>query len=139
MAMTDQDARQQESLRYAFLLEWGTRIGLIALLISFTGYLTGFVPAHVPLDQLPQVWNLSLNDYLQKTGTPTGWGWVAFAGTGDLSNLIGIAILASCSLPSLLGVMLMYIRSRDFIYVGICAAVAAVLALAASGILTQGH
>ena len=58
---------------------------------------------------------------------------------GDLSNLIGIALLAGCSLPPLLGLIPLYLKRRDYAYAGISAFVAMVLVLAASGILTGGH
>jgi hypothetical protein len=138
---TDSQARQQldEAFRYAFLLDWGTRIGLVALVLSFAAYLSGLLTPHVPLDQLPSVWNLPVNTFLERTGTPTGWGWLALAHKGDMSNLIGIALLAGCSLPPLLGLIPLYLKQRDTVYAVICALIATVLVLAASGILSGGH
>ena len=138
---TDSQARQQldEAFRYAFLLDWGTRIGLVALVLSFAAYLSGLLTPHVPLDQLPSVWNLPVNTFLERTGTPTGWGWLALAHKGDMSNQIGIALLAGCSVPPLLGLVPLYLKRRDRVYAVICALIAAVLVLAASGILSGGH
>lgn len=138
---TPTNARQQldEAFRYAFLLDWGTRIGLVALVLSFSAYMSGLLPPHVPLDQLPSVWNLPVNTFLERTGTPTGWSWLQFAHKGDLSNLIGIALLAGCSLPPLLGLVPLYLKRRDRVYAVICILIAAVLLLAASGLLTGGH
>lgn len=128
-----------EASRYALLLEWGTRLGVMVLVISFAAYLFGLLPAHVPLEQLPGLWVLPVAGYLQHTGTPTGWGWLALAHRGDLANLIGIAILAGCSIPPLLGLIPLFLRRRDFAYAGICTSVVVVLLLAASGILDVGH
>lgn len=136
---THAQLQQAEALRYAFLLDWGSRIGVIALVISFAAYLLGILTPHVPLDQLPGVWNLPVATYLEKTATPTGWGWLALAGKGDLSNLIGIALLAGCSLPPLLGLIPLYLKRRDYLYAGLCALIVLVLLLAASGVLTGGH
>jgi hypothetical protein len=130
---------QAEALRYAFLLDWGARLGLIALIVSFGAYVFGFLTPHVPLDQLPSVWNLPVATYLERTATPTGWGWLTIATKGDMSNLIGIAILAGCSLPPLLGLVPLYLKQRDFVYAGFCMLIALVLVLAASGVLTGGH
>ena len=121
------------------LLDWGTRLGLIALVLSFTGYMLGILTPHVPLNQLPSVWGLSAANYLQRTGTPTNWGWLTLAGTGDLSNLIGIALLAGCSLPPLLGLIPLYLKRRDYLYAGFCALIVLIMVLAASGLLTRGH
>jgi VIT1/CCC1 family predicted Fe2+/Mn2+ transporter len=133
------EQEQAEASRYAHLLDWGAHIGLSALIVSFAAYVFGFLTPLVPLEQLPSVWNLPLATYLQRTGTPTGWGWVALAHKGDFSNLIGISLLAGCSLAPLVGLIFLYIKRRDFVYAVICALVLMVLVLAASGILTGRH
>lgn len=130
---------QADAQRYAKLLDWGTRLGLIALVISFSAYLFELLPPHVPVSKLPQVWGLPAKAFLEQTQTPTGWGWLALASRGDLSNLIGIALLAGCSLPPLIALIPWYLRRRDRAYAVICAGIALVLLLAASGTLTGGH
>jgi len=131
--------QREEALRYAVLLGWGAHLGLFALLISFAAYLFGLLGPLVPLEQLPSVWSLPVASYLEKTATPTGWGWLALARKGDLSNLIGIAMLVGCSLPPLLGLIPLYLKRRDYLYAGLCALIVLVLLLAASGVLTGGH
>jgi hypothetical protein len=54
-------------------------------------------------------------------------------------NLIGIAILAGCSVPPLLGLIPLYLKRRDYAYTVLCAAIVLVLVLAASGILSGEH
>ena len=131
--------QQVEAQRYAHLLDWVARIGVLALVLSFAAYVFGVLPPHVPREQLPSVWNLPVGAYLQQTATPTGWGWLALAHKGDLSGLIGISILAGCSLPPLLGLIPLYLKRSDYVYAAICAMVSGVLVLAASGVLTGGH
>jgi hypothetical protein len=128
-----------EAARYALLLDWGTRLGLVVLVLGFAAYVFGFVTPLVSLEQLPQLWNKPVAVYLSSTGTPTGWGWLALAGKGDMLNLVGIAILAGCSLPPLLGLIPLYLKRRDYAYAAICAVIVLVLVLAASGILSGGH
>jgi hypothetical protein len=134
-------AQQQraEAMRYASLLDWGSRAGLLALIISFAAYVFGLLEPHVPLEQLPALWGQPVHAYLASTASPTGWGWFNLAHKGDLSNLLGIALLAGCSLPPLLGLIPIYLKRRDYVYAGICAAIVTVLVLAASGLLTGGH
>jgi hypothetical protein len=141
LVTTSDNAQQQklEALRYAYLLDWGARLGVLALVISFVAYVFGLRPPHVPLEQLPQVWHLPLTAYLHHTATPTGWAWLGLAHKGDISGLIGISMLAGCSLPPLLGLIPLYLKRRDYVYVGICVLVFTVLTLAASGLLTGGH
>jgi len=131
--------QKDEARRYASLLDWGTRVGLVMLVLGFAAYVSGLTTPLVPLDQLPQLWNQPVAVYLQKTGTPTGWGWLALIGKGDMFNLAGIAILAGCSVPPLLGLIPLYLSRKDHAYVAICLVIVLVLVLAASGMLTGGH
>jgi len=131
--------QQADAFRYAQVLDWGTRLGVVTLVLGFAAYLSGMLQPHVPLAQLPSLWNLPLATYLQRTNTPVGWGWLALADRADLFNLVGISLLAGCSLPALLGLIPLYLKRRDYAYAGICALIVMVLVLAASGILTGGH
>jgi hypothetical protein len=44
-----------EQLRYARLLEWGTRVGMAVLLLSFAAYVLGLAESHVPVAKLPEL------------------------------------------------------------------------------------
>ena len=125
--------------RYARWLALGSRAGLALLVLSFVAYLADWIPPLVPLDVLPQRWNQPVRAYLQATGQASGWGWLAQAGHGDVLNLVGIALLASCSLPCLLAVLPCYRRAGDRAFVAICLLEVGVLAFAASGIVGGGH
>ena len=128
-----------EAHRYALLLDWGSRVGLVLLVISFTGYLFGLLPAHVPPEQLPALWTHPVATYLQLTHSPRNWEWITMVKHGDHSNMVGIAVLAGCSLPPLLALIPLFLRQRDIVYAIICALEVVVLLLAASGLLTSGH
>lgn len=128
-----------EQQRYATLLNWGARSGLAILAVSFLAYLFGWMPAHVPLEQLPQVWNLPVGEYLKQTGTPTGWHWLDLVAYGDFASLVGIAVLSGCSLICLVAVMPIYAKRGDRVFVAICAFALLVQLLAASGTLSVGH
>jgi len=129
----------REQLRYARWLEWGTRVGFVVLVVVFVVYVLGLVEPRVPPERLPELWTLPLPAFLAATGLPTGWGWLALAGHGDMANLAGIALLVGCSLPPLLALLPAFARRRDGVYVGLAAAQIVVLLLAASGVLTAGH
>jgi hypothetical protein len=124
---------------YASLLDWGARFGLLMLVLGFALYMLGVLVPLVPVEQMPGLWSQPAASYLQHTGTPTGWGWLALAHKGDLLNLAGIALLAGCSLPPLLGAAWLYLKQRDWPMATICLLVVAVIVLAASGVLTAGH
>ncbi|HLP99363.1 MAG TPA: hypothetical protein VK149_13065 [Sideroxyarcus sp.] len=128
-----------EQQRYATWLSWGSRSGLAILVVTFLAYVLGWLPAKIPLDQMPNVWTLPTHDYLQQTGAPTGWHWLALVGEGDFAGLLGIAWLSGCSLLCLLAVMPVYAKRKDWIFVGLCIVALLVQLLAASGMLTAGH
>ena len=128
-----------EQLLYARLLDWGTRVGLLVLIAVFIAYGAGLADPHVPHERLPEVWNLPVSQFLEATGLPAGWGWLRFAHRADIANLIGIGLLAGCSLVALLALVPLYLRRGDRLYAAICVAEIAVVVLAASGVLTAGH
>ncbi len=54
--------------------------------------------------------------------------------------MIGIGVLAACSLPPLLALVPLFLKQRNgAVYAAICVLEALVLVLAASGVLTSGH
>lgn len=132
-------AQPIEQLLYARLLDWGARVGLLALAAGFAVYVFGWASPQVPLEQLPQLWNLPAEQFLQRTGIPAGWGWLALVHKADVANLLGIALLAACSLPPLLAVMWLYLEQGDRAHALLCAGVVVVVLLAASGVLSAGH
>ena len=129
----------EEQRRYATLLEWSTRVGLLVLVLSFAAYLSGLMPSFVPMDRLPALWSLPVDQFLAVTGMPTGWGWVALLRHGDVQGLAGIVILAGCSVPCLLALVPVYGARRERAFAALCLAEVAVLLLAASGLLSGGH
>lgn len=124
-------------LRYALLLEWGTRVGLVVLVGSFMGYLFGWLPATVSPQQLPQLWSQPVAGYLAQTGAPTGWGWLALLDHGDMLGLAGIGILAGCSAVALLALVPMYLARRDRAFTALTLLQVGVLVAAASGLVSE--
>jgi hypothetical protein len=132
-------AQPAEQLRYARMLDWGTRAGFVLLVASFLAYAFGHTTPQVPLDQLPSLWHLPVDRYRALTGAPAGWHWVALAHHGDLATLLGIVVLAGCSMVCLIALLPLYHARRDRLYFALCIAELAVLLLAASGLLAGGH
>jgi hypothetical protein len=126
-------------LRYALWLDRGTRLGLVVLVTTLGAYLVGWLPSRVPVHELSALWHLPVDQFRQTTGAPLGWGWLAQLQHGDMAALLGIALLASCSLPCLLALVPLYARAGDRAFTAICLAQVAVLLFAASGVLTTGH
>ncbi len=130
---------EEEQSRYAAWLHWSTLAGFLTLILTFAAYVFNILPARIPLEQLPDLWNKPASQYLKLTGMPKGWGWIGMLENGDLASLLGIAILSGCSIFCIFAVMPIYARRRDLVYLLICAFEIAVLVLAASGILSGRH
>ncbi len=128
-----------EQLRYAQWIDWGTRMGALVLVATFAAYVLGWLPPRIAAHELPALWHLPVDEFTQRTGTPSGWGWLTQLQHGDMAGLLGIALLASCSLPALLALLPLYLRSGNRAHAAIGLAEVAVLLLAASGVLNAGH
>jgi hypothetical protein len=87
-----------EQQLYARIVYHMNHLGLFVLVVVFVLYLTGMLAPHVPLEDLPKYWSLPLYQYLEKTGTPTGWQWISELGYGDAAPLLGVALLASITI-----------------------------------------
>ena len=138
-AVSDMLVADPAQERYATWLAWGTRTGFVLLVVIFIGYTTGAVPAHVPVGSLPSLWGLPASEFLARTDISPGWGWLDLAHHGDMMNLVGIAVLASCSVPCLAAVAPLFHARGDRLHAWICVLEIAVILLAASGVLASGH
>lgn len=141
MALTDRAPELTEARRYAALLEWGTRTGLLLLLLSFAAYVLGWIAPLVPLQQLPLLWGLSATEFHQATAAASSSDdALRLIRHGDTLNMVGIGVLALCSLPPLLALIPLFARQRNgVVFAIICLLETLVLGLAASGILGVGH
>jgi apolipoprotein N-acyltransferase len=139
MNLPERPVVAKEQLRYARVLEWGARIGLAVAVLAFALYVAGVLPGRVPLQDLPTLWSLPLAEYLHRSATPLGWGWVKLAMHGDFASIIGIAILSSVSVACLAAVLPIYTRRSDRVYAILSVLAIGVLVLAASGVLVVRH
>lgn len=128
-----------EQSRYARWLDRGAHAGMVLLAVTFVAYLAGWTTPQVPLQRLPELWGLPVSAFVQATGSPRGWQWLALLRHGDVLNLAGIALLAGCSVPCLVSLLPLYAQRGDRPFVAICVAQVLVLLAAASGWLTMGH
>jgi hypothetical protein len=137
----------EEQVLYARILETGMYIGLAVLLVTFSLYATGIVAPCVPVEDLPRYWVMSAQEFVEAANQHhlhrefpiTGWAWLSVLGKGDYLNFLGIALLALVTVVCFLGIVPTLLRKHDRIYAAMAVAEAAILTLAASGILTAGH
>jgi hypothetical protein len=125
-------------LIYARWLAWGARAGLALLVAAFLAYLSGWAEPLIPLPDLPRLWTLPLERYLEASGAPTGWRWLALAARGDYANLAGVAVLGLVSLVCYLRLLGILITRGERALAAIALLQIVVLAAAASGLFTGG-
>ena len=128
----------KEQVIYANILVIGVWIGLAVLFITYFIYLSGLMPSHVDMSLITNNWDKGVNEYLEITHSPHGWGWVAFLGKGDFLNYIGFTVLALMTIVCYLVLVKGYISKKDWIYAGIALTEIIVLSVAASGMLGSG-
>ncbi len=128
-----------EQIRYAEWLRWSGWFGLALLVGTFLLYAFGVLAPLIPVEELALVWNRPSGDLLQQTGRSAGWDWLFMLDKGDMLNMLGIAILAGCSVLPLLAVTGIYLRRGDRLFAVLCLLQVAVLMLAASGVISAGH
>jgi uncharacterized membrane protein len=136
--MSDKVKATEEQLAYAKLLDMGMKLGLLMLIISFGIYISGTFTPHVPVNDLPKYWSMSVKDYLAATDIHTGWSWLYMIGKGDFLNFIGIAFLSSVTICCYIRILPIFFRKKDTVYGIIAIIEVLVLVLAASGILKSG-
>ncbi|MGB3647534.1 MAG: hypothetical protein WA992_03235 [Desulfobulbales bacterium] len=137
----------EEQLLYAKILEKGMLVGLVLLFVTFGLYVFGIMPAAVPLDEIAGYWSQPVHEYLVAINTnflhwdhlPTGWSWIKLIGKGDFINFIPIAILSGVTIMCYLAIVPGLFKRGDKAYAIMALAEAAILTLAASGLLSVGH
>ncbi|MBF0094331.1 MAG: hypothetical protein HQL33_10750 [Alphaproteobacteria bacterium] len=135
---TSKPKATDEQIIYANLLDWGMKAGLAALVVTFSIYVFGLLPPHIPLDQVSLYWGMGTHEFLQKAAVEPGWAWTSKLGNGDFLNYVGIAFLAGITILCYLPLIPMFLKKKDVVYALIAIVEVLVLALAASGILHVG-
>ena len=127
-----------EQLAYAKILEKGMIVGLVLLIVTFFIYASGIVKPYIPKTDISQYWSHSVDEYLHMADVHPGWAWLGMLGYGDFLNFVPIAILAGVTILCYLSIVPTLWRKNDKVYAVLCVLEAAILTIAASGILGSG-
>ncbi len=127
-----------EQVLYASLLGKGMLVGLIMLFITFGIYAFGVLDPYIPVEELSRYWSMSVQDYLNTANVPDGWGWTGMLKYGDFLNFLGVAVLSGITIICYLAIIPTLLKNNDKVFAILAFLEAAVLTLAASGILTSG-
>ena len=133
----EHDVAVQET--YARWLDVGTRLSFGATLIAFLVYVSGAVPAYLPLDALPRYWGLPVTEFLRQTGAPSGWDWLSHLGGGaEYLNLACMALLGVVTAVCYARIVPVLFGLGERLQAALAIAQVAVLLAAASGLFAGG-
>ena len=127
-----------EQIVYANILEKGMLLGLVVVLVTYFIYVAGIMKPYVPMDSITNYWQMNVHDYLHHCGIKSGWAWLSMVGYGDFVNFVGIALLAGVTMICFLAIVPLLWRENDKLYALFAVLEAAILGVAASGILGSG-
>ncbi len=128
----------KEQIIYANILVIGVWSGIAILFTTYFIYVLGWLPPHVDTTMVTQLWGKGVNEYLELTHSPHGWGWVSLVGKGDFLNYLGFVLLAMMTVICYIVLLKGYLAKKDWIYASIAFLEILVLSLAASGIFGSG-
>jgi len=119
---------------YARWLDIATKAGFVISLAAFLLYAGQVLPAYVPVSELPRYWSLPVNQFIQATGAPSGWGWLGELGYGDGLNLLAIGLLGFVTPLCYARLVPALVAEQDWLQALLAVAQLAVLLAAASGL-----
>ena len=125
-------------LSYAILLVWLVRANLVAMSVFFLLYATGWVPAAIPIGEVPMYWTMSASTYATTVGVPTGWQWIYSLGDSGVLAFVGTVLFPVTTTIAALAAAALFARDRVTVYSLIALAEAVVLVIAATGVIAGG-
>jgi hypothetical protein len=124
---------------YARWLDVATRVSFAASLVAFLLYVSGAMPAYLPLEALPRYWGLPVGEFLRQTGAPAGWYWLRHLGSSaEYLNLGCMAMLGLVTALCYARILPLLLRLGERLQALLAALQIAVLLTAASGFLAGG-
>lgn len=128
----------KEQIIYANILVVGVWSSIAIMGITYFLYLSNIMPPYVDLHTITTLWGKGVQEYLELTHSPHGWGWIYFLNKGDFLNYIGFVLLAVMTIICYLVLVKGYLTKKDWLYTGIAVLEIVVLSLAASGLFGSG-
>jgi hypothetical protein len=128
----------EEQIVYANTLNHGVKSGFAIVVACFLIYISGAFAPIIPFSELAGRWGLPVHEFIEKTGSPSGWGWIWKLNRGDALNFFAVAWLSTVTIVCYLRIIPVFIKKGDTIYLIIAVLEVAVMLLAASGVLHVG-
>lgn len=120
---------------YARWLRAGTWAAFAFSVLALALYLGGVAAPLVPLEQLPQLWTLPVEQFRSRAGAPSDWAWLRYLGYGDYLSLAGICLFGMLSLVCYARVLPSFLARGERVQAVLAAAQIVVLLAAASHLI----
>jgi hypothetical protein len=127
-----------ERLRYASIINFGTRLSLALLIVTFVLYIFGLVPATVPRSEVVAHWHEPAEMLAETTGSSVGWAWAKEPLRGEHLPFVGLALLGVLTIIGYASLVPAYVAKKRWLYLSIVLVQIAVLVLAASSLIRVG-
>ena len=124
-----------ERYRYARIIDVGTKVSLVLLVVTFGVYVTGVVPSGVPRSEVVAHWHEPAETLAETTGSTSGWAWLTDIGRGDHLPFLGLALLGVLTIVGYASLVPVYVLKRRRVYLVIVLIQIAVLVFAAANVL----
>jgi hypothetical protein len=109
----------------------GARLAFLWVAIAFALYVSGVLPARLPIAEVERRFHLPAAEFIAQTGAPRGWEWLGEMTRGDSLSLAGLVFSAAVMALAYLATLWVLLRRRDWLYAALVALQVAVFAYAA--------
>jgi len=120
---------------YARWLRYGAWLAFAFAALALALYLGGAVAPFVPLEQLPALWSLPVEQFRARAGAPSDWAWLAYLGYGDYLGLAAVCCFALLSLVCYARVLPAFLARGERVQAALAVAQIVVLLAAASHLI----
>jgi hypothetical protein len=124
---------------YAGLLRRLVSIGLALLFVMFAIYASGVAPSELPIEDVPAIWSMSAADLADMTGSRSGWSWASSLDNGSTLAFAALVFFPASAILLIIIAGFLYLRQNILPYTLICFLEAAILIVAAAGIIGGAH
>lgn len=134
---------QNEEQRYAsdaqFILarlyQYVSIISLLIIAAGFALYVSGLLPAKVPVEQVRSYWHLEAGAYATETGTPAGWSFLKSLSRGESVSFGSLVFIPVAVIVCLIIMILTFWKKKNRLFALIAFLQTVLLVLAASGVI----
>lgn len=109
----------------------GARLAFLWVTVAFALYISGVLPARLPITEVERLFHLPAAEFTAQTGSPRGWAWLGDLRMGDALSLAGLVFSSAVMVLAYLATLWVLVRRRDWLYALLAALQVAIFVYAA--------